>query len=330
VTIVANPNTPVVDAAAGAIHADWYPILLTASDVFPATGRNEELTYARGKVVFTSKNTITDVVIREGTRVSTVDGREYRTLALAILPEWSSDGTKPTFDVQVQAVRRGKDGNAGKDAVSVMPKGLSKLGISVTNPDPIEGGDKVVTNVVNKKDCEDAQATLLGELAVQLQVKASEPATPGLTRYPTSASLGSPVLTPTCAELMDQKGPTFDVAATTTGTVLEVDVSLLEPTAEEHFGSIQDPTVRIEPGSIVATRAGEPVITTDAVSYPMEVTARVTRDWDAATIRNQIAGKPISEANDILRIYGEHALVMWPDFVPNVPTDVNRIAFIVQ
>lgn len=330
VSIVAGPNTPVADGAAGVIPAKWYPIPLSQSGTFDATGRNEELTFARGKVVFTSKNTLVPVTIREGTRVSTVDGRDYKTLAQVVLPKWDGDPPRESVEVEVQATRKGPDGNAGRDAVSVVPSRLDFQGISVTNPDRIEGGDRSIRKVVTKKDCETARQALLAQLTTELEAEAAKEGTPGLERYPASASLGTPELTPACEDLVGQTANTFDLTAKTTGTVLEVDETLLEPTARDRFQLAQEPSTQIEPGSIVASRDGEPVVAPDSITFPMSVTARVTKLWDAATILQDIAGAPVAEARDTLSDYGEATLVMWPDFVPNVPTDTTRITLVIE
>lgn len=331
VSIVASPNTPVVDVASGAIPAEWYKIPLITSGTFDATGRDEVLTFAKGRVVLTSKNTLTDMVIRQGQRVSTVDGRDFKTLAQVVLPVWDGEGPKPRAEVAVQAIRRGKDGNTGAETVSVVKGNLDRLGISVNNPEPITGGDRFFRQVVTTKDCNAARAQLLDELQADLAAAAAEPATPGLTRYPESAALADVALTPTCEELVDSSPEegTFELKAQTTGTVLEVDESALAEAAAQFFQLGLDPTIQIEPGSVSAEPDGEPVVATDSVTFPMAVTALVTRPWDPARIKQEIAGKPVSEAKEILSDYGEATLVMWPDFVPNVPTDAGRISLII-
>ena len=80
---------------------------------------------------------------------------------------------------------------------------------------------------------------------------------------------------------------------------------------------------------MTAARDGEPVVESDKVTFPMAVSALVTRPWDAARIKGEIAGQPVSEAKRLLSAYGEADLVMWPDFVPNVPTDAGRITLII-
>jgi len=330
VAMVASPNTPVVDAAGRAIPADWYQIPLSKSGTFAATGRNEELTYARGKVVFTSNNTIVPVVVRVGSRVSTVDGRDYITLQQVELPRYSGDPPRPSVEVEVRAARRGRDGNTGPGTITRVSKELDRQQIRVTNPDRIEGGDRIIRDVVTPKDCDTARAQLLDQLQVQLLIDAGRPGTAGLTRFPSSATFRDPVFTPDCAALIDTPMETdFELTVEAVGTVLEVDESLLVPAAQEHFALTQDPTTQIEPGSIVATQDGEPDVTADAITFPMAVTARVTKAWDASRIRQEIAGQPVSEARDILNDYGEATIVMWPDFVPNVPTDVNRISLVI-
>jgi hypothetical protein len=330
-SIVASPNTPVVDVVTGAIPAEWYKIPLIKSGTFDATGRDEVTTFAKGKVSFVSKNTILEMTIPEGTRVATADGREYKTLQSLLLDKWDGEGPKPRGEVPVQAIRRGKDGNTGAETISVVKGGLSRLAINVNNPEPITGGDRFFRQVVTTKDCNAARAALVTELEADLAVAAAEPGTPGLTRYPESATLAEVALTPTCEELVDSspEAGTFELKAQTTGTVLEVDESALEEVAAQHVQLEIDPSTQIEPGSVTAARAGEPVVEADRVTFPMAVTALVTLPWDAAAIKQEIAGKPVSAAKELLSKYGTATLTMWPDFVPNVPTDAGRISLII-
>ncbi len=332
VSIVASPNSPAVDVATGTVPAEWLKVPLVRSGTFEATGRDEVTTFARGKAVFTSKNTLTEVVIPQGTRISTVDGRDYKTTAQVVLPVWDGEPRtpKPRVEVAIQATRRGKDGNTGPDTIRTIKGGLGRLGLSVNNPDSVSGGDRFFREVVTAKDCKEARQTLTDQVSADLRAEAARPGTPGLTRFPTSATLGTPVLTPGCETLVGQTGETFDLRLETTGTVLEVDESVLETVAEQHFQLGLDPTLQIEPGSVSATTDGDPVVATDMVTFPMAVTALVTRPWDAALIRQQIAGKPVPEAKEILSDYGEATLVLWPDFVPNVPTDGGRITLVIQ
>lgn len=330
--IVASPNTPVVDVVTGAIPAEWYKIPLIRSGTFEATGREEVTTFARGKVTFISKNTISEMPIPEGTRVTTADGREYKTLAQVNLGKWDGEGPKPRGEVPVQAVRRGKDGNTGAETISTVKGGLGRLAISVNNPEPITGGDRFFRKVITAKDCNAARQELLTGLETDLEAAAAEPATPGLERYPESATLADVALTPACEDLVDtspEEG-TYELKAQTTGTVLEVDESTLAEAAAQFFQLGLDPSIQIEPGSVTAEPSGEPVADTDKVTFPMTVTALVTLPWDAATIKQEIAGKPVSAAKELLSKYGEATLVMWPDFVPNVPTDAGRISLIIS
>lgn len=49
------------------------------------------------------------------------------------------------------------------------------------------------------------------------------------------------------------------------------------------------------------------------MTFPMAVTALVARPWDAAKIKQDIAGQPVSKAKEMLSDYGEATLVIWPD-----------------
>ena len=58
----------------------------------------------------------------------------------------------------------------------------------------------------------------------------------------------------------------------------------------------------------------------------MEVSAVATRPGMPPRSAGRSPVSRSEEAKKVLSTYGEATLVMWPDFVPNVPTDVNRIA----
>ena len=164
---------------------------------FEATGRDDVTTFAQGTVRFTSKNTLTPVVIREGTVVRTNDGKEYRTTQecqpAAVeehrWPEAVHGGGRS------RPCDEGRTATPGRDTVSQVPAGYERQQVRVTNPDPIAGGDRTLVRKrraasrLRRAPSEVLDAALEEKLALELR---SSPPRPGLTRYPTSATLGEP------------------------------------------------------------------------------------------------------------------------------------------
>ncbi|MFN8620547.1 MAG: hypothetical protein U0869_07385 [Chloroflexota bacterium] len=329
VNVSARADAAVPDTAKGIVPAVRQQIYLVKSGTYQSSGTQDNLSYATGFVRFTSKNTLISVVIRKGTKVSTNDGRDYQVTEQVLLPKWSGDPPRPTVEAPVKAMVKGKAGNTGPDTITVVPDYLDTQVVSVTNPEAITGGDRVQVKRVTQKDCNNARDALLEQLRQDLRVAAAEPGKSG-TRFPDSADLGTPQFTPTCQDLVGQQVDQFDLSVTTTGTVLEVDESQLGTAAQEAFRAAQDPTVRLEPDSIVAAPGGEPTVKADRITFPMDVTARATILFDPETVRREIAGKPVDEAKRILSQYGTALLTIWPDFVPSVPSDANRITLVLQ
>jgi hypothetical protein len=325
VRIVASPNTQIVDAQSGAIPAEWRPFPLSATNTFQATGTEDQLEFAQGTVRFVSKNTVTPVIIRQGTTVRTLDGREYRTQKGGTLPKWSGDGARPNVDLPVRAVKPGPEGNAKAGTVTEPSTGLANQVVDVTNPDPISGGSRTLVKRVKQSDCEGAKRALRDVLTEQLAAGAAGEPSAGMTMYPASATLGEVEFSTDCAAIVGEPLESFELGARTTGTALEVDTSVIEETARRYFQLNQEPGVQIDTDSIVTEASGDPEVTSDAVTYPLAVTARVTLPVDPAKIRQAIAGQPVAVAKQLLSHYGTATLTMWPDFVPNVPTDLNRI-----
>lgn len=327
VTIVASPATVDVDPAAGAIHADWRSYPLQVTDSFAATGTENVLTHAAGEVRIVSRNTVTQVAIPADTVIRTTDGREYRTQRAVRLEKWSGrDGDpRPSVDVAVEAVKAGEAGNANRNSLTELPAAYRNLALDVTNTEPVTGGSSTREPRVNQRDCDTARAALDAALRESLAQDLAQGPSPGMELFEESADLGSITFSRPCSALVGQTVESFELTASATASALEVDESVLEAVAEEHFRVTREGVGTIEPDSIVATRAGEPVVGDGQVSYPMSVTAQVTRTVDLARIREEIAGEPVEIAKQILLTYGDATLVMWPEFVPTVPTDGSRI-----
>jgi len=332
VRIVATPDSPEVDAEAGTIPAEWRQYPLAVTGAFPATGTEDRSTAATGKVRLVSQNTVVAVVVGEGTRVSTNSGIVFRTVAQVTLPKWDGNGPKPAVEVDIRAVKRGPGSNTGAETITRIEKGYEAQQVKVTNPDPIADGARELIKQVTNEDCDSAVETLRGRLREAFTAELAAPPTGGLTLYPDSGRLGEIDLSISCPELVGTSvpGDIFEITAGTTATALEVDTSVLEETAARHFRVTADPGMRVEAGSIEAIAAADPEVAPDAISYPVEVTARVQLAVDPAQIRREIAGRGVAEAREILARYGDATLTLWPEFIPTVPGDPGRIGFEIQ
>ena len=61
------------------------------------------------------------------------------------------------------------------------------------------------------------------------------------------------------------------------------------------------------------------------ITFPVVVTARQQLVLDPEAIKQEIMGKPLAQAREILATYGESDLTVWPDWVGTVPTIDSRV-----
>ena len=332
VSIVASPNTPVVDVVAGTIPATRRQYLLTRSATFDVATIRDALTRASGSVRFGSQNTVTDVLVDTGTRLWSRDGMTYRTLEPVTLPRWDrlKNGSIPTMEVRVLAVKPGPEANARAGSITRVSATLDALHVTVTNPAAITGGTRQPVREVSNADCNRARKTLRTALQAELDAELQKPATPGLHLFPESAQLGTMIYSPDCATLVGQRSDAFELGASTTATALEVDESVLEATAAEHARAKADPAMHIDADTVRVAAAAAAVVTHDSVTYSMAVTAGAQLAVDPSRVREEVAGRSVRDAQAVLDSYGAATLVIWPDFVPDVPQDVGRITLIVK
>lgn len=332
VRIVASPDTEAPDAGAGRIPAEWrqYPLAVTRD--FTATGTEDRSVAATGMVRLTNWNTVSQVVVGAGARVSTNNGSIYRTQEQVTLPRWDGSGPKPAAEVAVKAAKRGPAGNTGADTITNIEKGYDRLQVRVTNPQPVSGGTRDILKRVTKDDCEGAVAALRTELGAAFATQLAGAPTPGMTLFPESGALGRIALDTPCDTLVGTTvaADAFSLTASTTATALEVDTTQLEAVAAESFRINADPGMRVDASTIQATMAGDPEVSESAVIFPLGITARVQLTVDPIQIREEIAGKGVDEARSILARYGEAVLQVWPDFIPTVPNDPGRIGLTIS
>ena len=107
VTVTADPQVAVIDAAAGLIPASEIQLPLAVTSTFPATGTAVTTTAASGAVRFTSTNTVFEVPVQAGTVVSTANGIDFETTR------------RSPFPSRLQHAQAGRDGRGRRAATRV-------------------------------------------------------------------------------------------------------------------------------------------------------------------------------------------------------------------
>jgi hypothetical protein len=334
VTVTADANVGVPDPGKGIIAATRAQIPLSQTDTFPTTGTQVTLDRAHGTVRFTSANTLFNVSIAPGTRVSTQGGVDFTTDSLANVPKANIDKGRSSVTVPVTAVRPGPDGNVNAGAITVVSQSLAAQlasGGGVTNPDPTTGGGRSTAQVASKDDYRQAQAALTRRLQQQLDAEAADPATAqvGLTAYPATATLGKVVFTPAIEDVVGSVVVQFDLTAEATGSMIEVDESQVKGSAAQQLVSSVPPGTRVYQDTVQA-QLQPGTVKDGTIVYVASVTGSAYTPIDASTLLQDIKGKSIVEARSILAEYGIADVSMWPDFVPNLPDDVKRINVRIQ
>lgn len=329
-TITADPNVAVADPAAGRIPAQHWPIPLAETATFPATGRDVSQTRAQGIVTFTSTNTFFDVPIPDGTPLATPAGTQFVTAGAAVLPK-ASINAPSRVEVAIRAAVGGPAGNVPAGAISVAPKSISDLLVTVTNAQPTTGGRRSETGSVTRADYDAAIAQLTQKLNADLQTAIADPATAprGLTIYPATATLGRVTASAAAGDLVGTKVSTFDLTVDAQGSVLAVDEALIASVAGKKLIASAPVGVRIFPETLT-TQLSTGTVSGTTVTYQVMAQARQYQPVDPAQLEELVRGKTLSEARSILQPYGTAAVSIWPDFVPTIPTDVRRINLTIE
>jgi hypothetical protein len=316
---------------AGTLPAQTINLPLHVSDTFDATGAQVHETRATGSVRFRSENTVDSVQVALGTIVATPDGIRFETTEAATVPKADfATSTPGTVDVRVRAVRPGASGNVAAGTITQEPGSLSAQLVSVRNPDPTSGGQRIEDRLVTQADYDAAVAALTDGLDSALASALADPAAipRGLTAYPETASHDAPQADQPASALVGTLAPSFALTLDATGKVLAVNESLIDQIAatrlEAALGPSQEmvgdqPTVSHGPGEVAQ----------DLISYQVDASAMTYAVPDQASLLAQVRGRTVSEARDILSAYGMVDILMWPDFIDRLPDQVSRISLTV-
>jgi baseplate J-like protein len=328
--ISADPTADAPDAEARVVPAERLTFDLSATDTFTATDKRVEQTAASGSVTFRSYNTGSANTIPRGSIVSTEGGIQFRTRAAVTLARARFVLFQPVVpssaSVAVDAVGPGPRGNVPANAITVVPPGEDPIVTSVRNPEPTTGGTRTEFPRVAQADVNAAVEQLTLQLGTDLEAILADPSrTPeGLTLFPGTRSIAEPVPSVDPVTLVGQEVATFDLTLTSIGTAIAVDTAPLQTIAESRIRDrvaadhrIVESAIRVDPG--------EAIVQGESVSFPVTVRATQVRVLDVEALREQVKGKPVDEARDILEGYGEVTLSVWPDWVGTIPTIDARL-----
>ncbi len=326
VQVTVDPATAVPDPAARIVPAERIDIPLSATESFRSTGAEVVQTRATGRVRLTSENTLFEVPIPEGTRITTRSGVEFETTQSATIPQASFETGPASVQVPVRAVRAGPDGNVLPGAITELPGPITEQLVEATNEDGTTGGRRSETSVVTRADYEGALEDLTQRLDEQLAAALRDPQnTPrGLRMFPETAMRGEPTLDVAAGDVVGQALETFSLTAEARATVLAVDETLVAEAAAESLVAQLPAGVRLFPESVTAS-VGEARVVDGTVVYQATAQGEQYVPVDTAALVAAIRGKNVSEARVILEAHGSVEITPWPDFIDTVPDDARRI-----
>lgn len=331
--IVADPSATEPDIENAVVPAERLTIDLAAADSFPATGQRIEEAKATGTVRFSNLDPTGSNTIKAGSIVSTGSGVRFRTDASITLPAAQLVLGNPITVIEsrksvgVTAVDAGPDGNVEPNTITTVPRGEEPLFLKVNNPEATTGGTREEFARVVQADVDAAVADLTARLVAAFADRLDDPELlPGdtATVFPETQTLGEPVFGVDPASLVGQETATFDLGATSQGTVVAVDTAPVRLVAEARITSSVDPGFTLVEGSGEVQDAPAE-IAGGVITFPVSITARQRLVLDPGTIEARILGQPLAEARAILATYGEADLSVWPDWVGTIPTLDSRV-----
>lgn len=328
ISITADPDVAVPDPAAAVVPAQRLSVTVSVAGTFAASGSRVSQSRASGTVRFRSENTVFEVPIPVGTRVSTADGLQFETTRAVTLPRASFATGPTTVEAPIRALRGGPRGNVDAGAITRVPNSLSAALVTVRNPEPTSGGRRDEVPVVTQEDYDAAVAALTAELPAEVDRALADPAvTPrGLTLFPVSAEVGDPVPEPPADEIVDAEGEQFTLALDAPVSALAVNEALVDELAQEQASA------RLPPGASVldvSTERSSGIVIGSAVAYRVHVSAQAYRPPDRDAIVARLRGVSVSEATAIMAEYGTAELTVWPEFIDRLPDQPARISLIV-
>ena len=244
-------------------------------------------------------------------------------VGLTIVPSHAS--------VNVTAVDAGPEGNVEPNSITTIPRGEEPFFLKVTNPEATTGGKRTEFKRVKQEDVDAAKTVLTGELEAKFEDRLDDLDLPGdaATVFPETKVLGAPVFDVEPDSLVGKEVETFELKVTSSGTVVAVDTAPVQTVAEARIQSSVSPGYTFIDGSGQVDPAPAE-ISNGVITFPVVVTARQVIVLDLDAIKQEIMGKPLDQAREILATYGEAQLNVWPDWVGTVPTLDTRVEVFTQ
>lgn len=326
VRVIADPAVAIPDPEAAIIPAQRIDIPLSIQGTFAATGREVTEERATGTVRFISENTLFEVPIPEGTRVSTANGIAFETSRSVTIPAASFATGPAEREAPVRAVQGGIAGNVEIGSISELPQPIRAQLVAVTNTTAMNGGARTERSVITQQDYDDALVQLEASLDEQLEGALTDPAYTerGLVLFPMSASREPADPDASRAELEDMPAEIFSLAVESRGMVLGVDEALVAEMAVDKLTESLAANTRLFSDSVV-TAVGDGSVAGDLITYDVSVMGEQYVPPDPVQMVQAIRGRTVSEARGILAAYGSVEITPWPDFIDAVPDDPRRI-----
>jgi hypothetical protein len=302
----------------GTVFAETKKRHFTKTAPEPATGSMMQATnYAQGNVYFTNTGTAS-VQIPSQTVLTTANTVDFETTANAlILPQSQSPDPVP---VPIKAVNQGVMGNVLAGTITLIPQNsLSNIAqmqtpvvtpdslkatLTVTNPDATTGGDAHQVAAITQQDLDNAKKDLETQVLADINVWQQQNAATGLVGQP-AVTNGTLVNSPAVGTAEPDK--TFSASISVSATILvarpddvrKVAVSQLNNAvqADKQFGStfaaIDDwRTINID---LAQQKAG------NGQTVTVPVKGKVGPNLNRTDLQNSIKGKPLSDAETLLR-----------------------------
>ncbi len=325
--VTADPNVAVMDVPAGVVPAELVELPLHATGTFPATGVETRETRAAGQVRFRSENTLDQVAVPDGTVVATADGIQFLTTQAATIPRADfATSTPGTVDVPVRAVDAGPRGNVPAGAINQLPAPIASQLVSVRNPRPTDGGQRIEEASVTRGDYDAAVASLAGQLDGALEAALADPdSVPrGLTTFASTATFGEARPDQPANAVVGTVAPSFNLGVDAPGTVVAVNEALIDELAAARVRTGLSADQRLLGDEVASGRSGGEV-DGETIVYEVAPTALVFSAPDDAELATLVRGKTVTEARQALARYGDVTIEMWPEFIDRIPDQAARI-----
>jgi hypothetical protein len=316
--VQANPELESIDYQTGEIPARIVEVEVEATDHIPTTTKRDAADVrATGTVIFVNKIT-EPVEIPLGTVVGTSAGTNIRftTIETATLPS-AIGGTAETGIV---AVEPGPSGNVDAFMINTIEGPLS-LQVRVVNDKPTGGGNMKQVGVVTQADKDRLKASLLQKLQQEAYNRILEELKE--QEFVPPETLVVEVVSETYDKFVDEEADVLGMkmVVSASGTAIggqdanALVYRLLEAKVREGY-QLTTEGLRFELGQIVAVEGRN-------VSFTMQAFGLIVPVIDLNTVINDIRGRPIEEAEDLLSqrfpLKERPVIEVAPDWLGRVP-----------